>query len=105
MTVFLLFKITISATLNILFFLGIKSRPRDDETSFQHGRLSKSVPNLHFVSSNLHLYHEQSDRYKKRFRPLRLFKPFKENRLKLAYYPLPWKSKAMDLRHTRSFAE
>ena len=105
MTVFLLFKITISATLNILFFLGIKSRPRDDETSFQHGRLSKSVPNLHFVSSNLHLYHEQSDRYKKRFRPLRVFKPFKENRLKLAYYPLPWKSKAMDLRHTRSFAD
>ena len=94
-----------SATLNILFFLGIKSRPREDETSFQHGRLSKSVPNLHFVSSNLHLYHEQSDRYKKRFRPLRLFKPFKENRLKLAYYPLPWKSKAMDLRHNRLFAD
>ena len=105
MTVFLLFKITISAPLNILFFLGIKSRPTDDETSFQHGRLSKSVPNLHFVSSNLHLYHEQSDRYKKHFRPLRLFKPFKENRLKLAYYPLPWKSKAMELRHNRSFAD
>ena len=101
----MLSKITISAPLNILFFLGIKSRPTDDETSFQHGRLSKSVPNLHFVSSNLHLYHEQSDRYKKHFRPLRLFTPFKENRLKLAYYPLPWKSKAMELRHNRSFAD
>ena len=98
------FEISTSFFLNI-FFLGIKSRLRDDDTSFQHGVFSKSVPNLHFVSSNLQLHHEQTDRYKKRFRPLRLFQPFKKKRVKLAYYPLPWKSEAMESRTNTAFAD